>query len=128
MAGAEQGRADFVVDLRDLGDRDADAAGTKAANLRHLAALGLRVPEGFVITTAACDRILATADNPGDARAGAGITQDVWAEVRSHLDGLGDGAVAVRSSGTTENLSAASYAGLYETVLGVDGRKPRPMP
>lgn len=121
MTSAEQTGADFVVDLRDLGDRDAGVAGTKAANLARLTALGLRVPEGFVITTAACDRISAAAGNAGGARAGVGIPQDVWAEVRSHLDELGDGAVAVRSSGTAEDLSAASFAGQYETVLGVEG-------
>jgi rifampicin phosphotransferase len=121
MTSAEQTGANFVVDLRDLGDRDAGVVGTKAANLARLTALGLRVPEGFVITTAACDRILATAGHAGGARAGVGIPQDVWAAVRSHLDELGDGAVAVRSSGTAEDLSAASYAGQYETVLGVEG-------
>lgn len=121
MTGAEQAGANFVIGLRDLADRDASVAGTKAASLARPTALGLRVPEGFVITTAACDRILATAGNTAGARAGAGIPQDVWAEVRSHLDGLGDGAVAVRSSGTAEDLATASCAGQYETVLGVDG-------
>lgn len=76
MTSAEQTVANLVVDLRDLGDRDASVVGTKAANLARLSALGLRVPEGFVITTAACDRILATAGNAGGAR----LEGSRWAE------------------------------------------------
>ena len=90
---------------------DSDVVGTKAATLAHLASRGFRVPKGFVITTTACERIRAT----------SGIPQDLQAEIRSHLEQLGDGPVAVRSSGVAEDLADASYAGQYETVLGVTG-------
>jgi pyruvate,water dikinase len=41
--------------------------------------------------------------------------------VRSAAERLGDGAVAVRSSAVAEDLADASFAGQYETVLGVRG-------
>jgi rifampicin phosphotransferase len=46
-----------------------------------------------------------------------------WDEARGRLlelaSGLGAGRFAVRSSGTAEDLEGASFAGQYETVLGV---------
>lgn len=111
----------LVADLYDLRCPDASVVGTKAAHLARLAGLGFRVPEGFVITATACDRVLAAAGQAGGAGVGPGIPADVWAQVRSNLGKLGDGAVAVRSSGTAEDLTGASYAGQYETVLGVQG-------
>ena len=69
------------------------------------------MPEGFVVTAAACDRIAA----------GARYPDEVWAEVLAHVEQLGDGPLAVRSSGLAEDLAGASYAGQYDTVLGVEG-------
>jgi rifampicin phosphotransferase len=112
MTSPEQSvEASFVVGPGDPRDRDAAVVGAKAANLARLAASGFRVPEGFVITAAGCDRILTAPD----------IADEVWAEIRSHRDQLGDGPLAVRSSGTLEDLDDASYAGQYETVLEVEG-------
>jgi rifampicin phosphotransferase len=111
MTGAER----FVEDRLVVGlgtSRDTNKVGMKAAHLAHLSASGFRVPNGFVITTTACDRIVSTPDMP----------DEVEVEIRSHLDQLGEGPVAVRSSGTAEDLPDASYAGQYETVLGVRGQ------
>ena len=90
--------------VRRLGEvRLADAAevGGKAASLGELIAAGVRVPDGVVI-----------AAGVRDAR-----------EPRWELDpgswGLGPGPFAVRSSGASEDGAAASYAGMFETVLGV---------
>ena len=88
-----------------------EVVGTKAATLAVLSSRGFAVPEGFVITTDACERI----------RAAAEVPQDVWAEVLSHLEHLGHGPVAVRSSASAEDLAGESFAGQYETVLGVEG-------
>ena len=111
MTSAEQSvEANFVIGLRDPAGSSPEVVGTKAATLAHLASRGFRVPEGFVVTAAACDRILASSDIP----------QEVWAEVLSHLRQLGDGPLAVRSSGLEEDLAEASYAGQYDTVLGVE--------
>ena len=112
MTGAEGTvEADLVVGLLESQAQGAEELGTKAANLARLAASGFPVPDGFVITTAACDRILAGPDIP----------PDIWTKIRAHLDRLGPGPVAVRSSGTAEDLGDASYAGQYDTVLDVEG-------
>ncbi len=103
--------SDSVVGLGEPGGRDADLVGTKAAHLASLIASGVRVPEGFVITTAACDQIRTARDIP----------HELWAHVVSQLDRLGNGPFAVRSSGSAEDLAEESYAGLYESVLDVDG-------
>src|SRR4249920_3781489 len=79
---------------------DTEAAGGKAAQLAQLVRLGLRVPEGFVIMGAA----------PGN----------LPAELDDYSMRLG-GAVAVRSSALGEDSPEASFAGQFETVLGVQG-------
>jgi len=78
--------------------------GQKAAELARQMAAGLPVPDGFVVTTAA------DLGSP-----------DVVGAIRAHLADLGGGPVAVRSSSTAEDLGDASFAGIYETVLGVVG-------
>ncbi len=77
-----------------------DPVGGKAAQLAQLHRLGLRVPEGFVIVGAA----------PGN----------LPAELDDYSMRLG-GAVAVRSSALGEDSPEASFAGQFETVLGVQG-------
>jgi len=104
--------APLVVSLHDPGASvRQEVVGTKAATLAQLASRGFRVPEGFVVTTTACDHIAPAAPIP----------DELWMTVLSHLGQLGDGPVAVRSSGSAEDLIEASYAGQYETVLGVEG-------
>ncbi|HEV2360090.1 MAG TPA: PEP/pyruvate-binding domain-containing protein, partial [Acidimicrobiales bacterium] len=104
-------KVNAVADFADPRGLDADVVGVKAANLVRLVSSGIRVPDGFVVTTDACDQI----------RSAGAIPVDVWDAIESHLDQLGAGPVAVRSSGTAEDLAGASYAGQYESVLGVEG-------
>ena len=47
-----------MVDLRDLSQEDAHRTGAKAANEAALLQAGLRVPEGFVLTTEAFVRFV----------------------------------------------------------------------
>jgi pyruvate,water dikinase len=108
-----------VIGLAEEGAADPAMSGSKAAALAALAARGFPVPPGFVVTTAACERILAAVDDAAEDLARAEFPGDVWAGIVSGLRQLGGGAVAVRSSGTAEDLADASYAGQYETVLGV---------
>ena len=86
--------------IEDL-DAAADSAGGKAAGLRRLTQWGLAVPRGFVIINA----------QNGGYEHGA----------LAHYRALGQGKVAVRSSALGEDGSDSSFAGLYETVLNVEG-------
>ncbi len=88
--------------LEELGAGDVEIAGRKAANLGALAQRGFPVPSGVVVSAGAPDEALAA----GAAEA---------------LVMLGDGPVAVRSSALAEDLDGASFAGQYETVLGISG-------
>ena len=123
---------------------DAGLVGGKAASLDALARLGFRIPPGFCLTTRAFDAQLAglpsataalgrlpdeaaraelttafeTAPLGGDV---AAALDDAVARLSSDLEALGASPVrfAVRSSGIGEDSSAASFAGLHETELGV---------
>src|SRR5439155_16863834 len=73
------------------------------AVLAELSAAGFPVPDGFVVTAA--------------GRADPALANRLAGAARR----LGGDRFAVRSSGTAEDLPDASYAGLYETFLGVPG-------
>lgn len=72
--------------------------GGKAAHLSALLNEGFAVPDGFAIAPDASLTSLAT-----------------------HLDALGDVPLAVRSSAFDEDGAAASFAGIYDSVLDVRG-------
>jgi pyruvate,water dikinase len=95
--------------MADLGELDAEAAarfGGKACGLARLLACGANVPPGFALAVGA----------PPPAR---------WrpaerAAFRRRAERLlGEGALAVRSSGRGEDGAERSFAGLFETVLGI---------
>jgi len=77
------------------------ACGGKARGLARLIAAGLRVPDGFVIVGARPDAL------PTELG-------------RAYAE-LGAGAVAVRSSAVVEDGALHSYAGVFESLLGVEG-------
>ncbi len=81
---------------------DESVIGGKAANLARLAALGLRVPPFFVVTTAA---------HVAGADASAAILAAWTATIPAGAH------VAVRSSAVGEDSADASFAGLHETLL-----------
>ncbi|GLY92880.1 PEP/pyruvate-binding domain-containing protein [Actinoplanes sp. NBRC 103695] len=84
--------------------RETGAVGGKAAGLGELVRLGERVPDGFVITTEAMR-----------------VGKQSRAAILDAYARLGGGTVAVRSSATAEDQADASFAGQYDSVLGVDG-------
>lgn len=123
---------------------DVRVVGGKAASLDRLARLGFRIPPGFCLTTAAFDVQLEAIERARevlaalpDEAARCRITEamerapieprlaaeldDAVARLVRELEGLGiaNPLFAVRSSGIGEDGSAASYAGLHETELGV---------
>ncbi|MFI6498374.1 PEP/pyruvate-binding domain-containing protein [Nonomuraea typhae] len=96
-----------VAPLGDFGRDDLDRAGGKGANLGELVRLGLPVPDGFVVTTAA----------------GGDLSDDLRREIAAAYAALGGGPVAVRSSATAEDLPGAAFAGQQDTFLNVTGEQ-----
>lgn len=116
-------------------DRGAVLVGGKGANLSRMLRAGLPVPNGFVVTTDAYRRYLEAADPQGhlphlvDSADEAGIRElfttplpvDLAHDVVTAWRDLGGGAVAVRSSGTAEDLTGASFAGQQDSYLNIRG-------
>lgn len=125
-------------------------AGGKGANLGELSMIkGIRVPDGFCISTEAFKRIIGgapainglidqlTALKPEDrnkigelsseirrAIERIAIPDDIREEITRHLSELGENnAYAVRSSATAEDLPNASFAGQQDTYLNIIGKE-----
>jgi pyruvate,water dikinase len=92
-----------------------DEVGVKAANLGVVMAAGFRVPDGVVLTADALAGALT------GLRDDATVSPSLERWITEAFERLGPGRVAVRSSAIAEDLAEASYAGQYETVLGVEG-------
>ena len=111
----------YVLDLPDA--LDARAVGHKAATLARLRLDGFPVPDGVVLVADALDHALDEAGLTADASAETVAVIDVPAEIATGLRGAlqrwQGRPLAVRSSGVDEDLTGASYAGLYTTVLDV---------
>ena len=86
----------MILSLRDRAAQDSIVTGGKGSALARLMAAGFPVPEGIVIVA-------------------SGQMEN---ELKAHLP---DGRLAVRSSGFSEDSQSASFAGQYETILGVQG-------
>ena len=123
--------------------------GGKGANLGELSRIeGVRVPEGFCVTTEAYKRIIGQApefeallDQLSQLKADErqriaeisgkirsmieeiAITREIEEEIIYHLSKLGEEkAYAVRSSATAEDLPNASFAGQQDTYLNIIGK------
>lgn len=93
-----------LIPLADAASAHRDTVGGKAIGLSLLIRSGFRVPDGFVI--------------PPEVDT---------ADVAGLLAGVLDGATApyaYRSSASAEDLATASFAGQYQSVLGVVGARP----
>jgi rifampicin phosphotransferase len=136
-----------VVGFEDQDSCCDELVGGKGANLGRLSSAGFKVPAGFTMTTAAYGEFVGDSgldrqvgailseidyDDPAQleacsTRIRAAITTATIApalaqEIRHAYAALGDQVyVAVRSSGTAEDLAAASFAGLHDTYLDVRG-------
>ena len=94
-----------VVALDDAAALDADLVGAKAAALARATALGLPVLPGAVLATNA------------DVVSSVGRLRSAW----ERLSDDGRIPLAVRSSSTVEDTATSSMAGVFDSVLDVDG-------
>jgi pyruvate,water dikinase len=138
----------YVVNLRDADKTQIALVGGKGAHLGELSRLaGIRVPDGFCVTTDAFRRAVGHApsldgqldqlshSDPDDREAtrtlsaqirrtieDAGVPDDLAAAIMRALARFDERvAFAVRSSATAEDLPTASFAGQQDTYLNVIG-------
>ncbi len=140
----------YVFNIQDTDKTKLMIAGGKGANLGELSKIeGIRVPEGFCISTDAYKRVLG--ENPvvnrlidqlallrAEDRDTIGelcselrkeiesivIPQDIIEDITRFLSVLGGhNAYAVRSSATAEDLPTASFAGQQDTYLNIIGKE-----
>ncbi len=139
----------YVLSLQDIDKTKSMAAGGKGANLGELNRMeGIRVPDGFCVSTEAYKRIIGetpsintlldqlvklevddrdkTAKLSGEIRSlieGVTVPEDMQEEIVQSLIRLGENEpYAVRSSATAEDLPTASFAGQQDTYLNVIGK------
>jgi pyruvate,water dikinase len=138
----------YVLGFQEIDQTQIAVVGGKGAHLGELSRIeGIRVPDGFCVTTDAFQRIMAEAPlledqldqlsrlNPDDREAISALSAevrrtleeiaipgDLSAAITRPLAQLGEqAAYAVRSSATAEDLPTASFAGQQDTYLNVVG-------
>lgn len=120
----------YTLGLDEVGRRDLALAGGKGASLGELTRAGFPVPTGFVVTTTAYTDFVAAAglgdSDPERLRERIRrepVPEEIVASIVGAYRELGTPAVAVRSSGTAEDLADASFAGQHDTFLNVTGEQ-----
>ena len=136
-------RPPSVLRLSDIPDDATGQFGAKAANLARLLRLGLPVPPGFCVSAEVYRTHVEAGDlrerlrvavqevraAVGDARTAklaevrkwiidVPLSVELRSEVERQYQTLDSKYLAVRSSGTAEDLPGHSFAGLYNTFLG----------
>lgn len=101
--------SDFIKNFTELNINDTCLAGGKGASLGEMTQSGISVPSGFVITTKTFDKFFNTE-----------IPKEIEEEILREFEKLNSDFVAVRSSATAEDSSAASWAGQLESFLNTD--------
>jgi pyruvate,water dikinase len=140
----------YVFGFQDIDKTKITVVGGKGANLGEICKVeGVRVPDGFCISTEAFKRIIGETSSvselldrlsplkaedrdkiselSGEVRRvieGIAIPDDLDEEITRHLSRLGEeNAYAIRSSATAEDLPTASFAGQHDTYLNILGKK-----
>src|SRR6476620_6145243 len=140
----------YVLGFQDIDKTKLIVVGGKGASLGELSKIeGIRVPDGFCISTEAFKRVIGETSSinelldqlsllkvgdrdkiselSGEIRRiieGITIPQDINSAITPHLSRLGEkNAWAVRSSATAEDLPTASFAGQQDTYLNVIGKE-----
>lgn len=112
--------ADAVENITDIRQK----FGGKALNLARLIKGGFNVPCGFVIPTTVFDdcmkRALRAHDTPEAAIAAIEFSESFKDALREALDKTEATEWAVRSSSTDEDSQTHSFAGLQESIIGVN--------
>jgi len=126
-AGAELDDIQYLLALERVSRKDADLVGNKAATLGELLQSGFNVPPGYILTTGAFSQFVREnrLESVTEVQTGhrVSIPSEVTSALSTILQELGGVMVAVRSSCTSEDLDSSSFAGQYQTVLGVKGRE-----
>ncbi|MEM7114547.1 MAG: PEP/pyruvate-binding domain-containing protein [Chloroflexota bacterium] len=137
----------YTLPFSQLNKTSIPAAGGKGANLGEMATVGLPIPTGFVLTTAAYDTFVQTnslqeqiltlanmvsASDPQSSEAAAAqiralflaaeMPDEIGMKLLMAWQALGAEAVAVRSSATAEDLPTASFAGQQDSFLNIRDR------
>src|SRR2546421_6024118 len=140
----------YVLGFQDIDKTKLMVVGGKGANLGELSKIeGIRVPDGFCISTEAFKRIIGETSSinelldqlsllkvedrdkigelSGEIRSvieGIAIPQDIHQEITRLLSRLDEkNAYAVRSSATAEDLPTASFAGQKNTYVNIIGKE-----
>ncbi len=136
----------MVISLEKIRGPDLHLVGNKALGLARMSRIGLKVPSGFCITATAFREHLETNNLIGFIESAADklnsaslkerksilleIRQSIIkaplevalrSEIKNHYQAFVADRVAVRSSATAEDLPGHSFAGQYETYLGITG-------
>ena len=134
----------LIIHLDGITDSDQSIVGAKTVGLWRLKRLGLPVPDAFCIAAnayrlhigaaslkAMIDNALLLSGRPesfditkplADVRRAiieSPMDDSLAAEIESHYHTLAANRLAVRSSATAEDLPGHSFAGLYDTYLGI---------
>ena len=140
----------YTLAFQDVDKAKIQFVGGKGANLGELSRIEeIRVPDGFCISTEAFKRTIGETslinellnqlsllkvegrdkirELSGEIRSvieGISIPEDINEQIAHHLSLLGEnGAYAVRSSATAEDLPTASFAGQQDTYLNIIGKE-----
>lgn len=133
---------ELIRNFAHISAKDTALAGGKGASLGEMTRAGLPVPSGFVITAPAFDQFLAETDLTQEVEAvlarvkheemhtveeaskviqalimNAAMPKDLERAITKQFEELGATFVAVRSSATAEDSSAAAWAGQLDTFL-----------
>ena len=134
----------LIMPLNSVRGSDQSIVGAKAVGLWRLKRMGLPVPDAFCIAAnayrlyigavslkAVIDSALLSLSRPesfdiakplADVRRAiieSPMDDSLAAEIESHYNTLAASRLAVRSSATAEDLPGHSFAGLYDTYLGI---------
>ncbi len=136
----------LIVDLSSIDSATQSMTGGKASNLTTLTEAGFKVPQGFVVTTEAYSKFIASnqleslakehlanvnLEDAGELSKatkamrnsiqGSTLPEELIVEVTRAYKQYALGRVAIRSSATAEDLPDASFAGQYDTSLNIEG-------